>query len=532
MSENVTALKIKIKALIAFRAVFVTLLLGSSFLFKAGYEKFPYAHALSYLIVSLYALTIIYSLLFERIKNLVAFAYTQLVLDVIFGMILIYISGGIDSWFSFILILTVISSSIVLNKRAGYITSTLSSVLYGTLITLQFYRLLPLPIEGIIEEKDYLYNIFVHIISFYLAAYLSGYLSSRLEKTTQKLEEKDTDLRDLDFFNKEVIESLPSGLFTTDISGNVLIFNRAAERITGIKRNSVIGQRIYIAMPFFKFPFVDGRREETIRVNGVQKVIGFNTSPLKDISGNNTGFIGIFQDLTQMKRLESEMKQKEKWAAIGELSSNIAHEIRNPLASLKGSIEILREDTVPRNYRVRLMDIALKEMERLDRIITDFLTYSRPAPPEFKRFDLHGVLDETIELLKNVEHDKGNISIKKNYSGRLEVNADPQKMRQVFWNIGVNAIEAMPEGGELIISTRNTDTIVEITFKDSGVGIDKKYLERIFYPFFTTKECGTGLGLAIVYRIIEEHSGRINVESSPRAGTKIEVIIPKTDGTT
>jgi two-component system sensor histidine kinase PilS (NtrC family) len=526
MSEDAATLKIKIKALIVFRVVFVTLLLGSSFLF-VGYEKFSYVHVLSYLIIPLYTVTIIYSLLFGKIKNLIAFAYTQLLLDVIFEIILIYITGGIESWFSFTLILTVISSSIVLNKSAGYIIATCSSVLYGSIVTLPFYRSPPITSEGLTDEKDYLYKLFVHIISFYLTAYLSGYLSSRLEKTTQKLEKKDLDLRDLEFFSREVVESLPSGLFTTNISGNVLIFNRAAERITGIRKGSIIGQRIDSVLPFFKFPFSEGRKEDIIIVEGVQKIIGLGISTLRGIDESTKGFIVIFQDLTQLKRLETEMKQKEKWAAIGELSSNIAHEIRNPLASLKGSIEMLKEDSVSKNYKKRLMEIALNEMERLDRIITDFLTYSRPTPPEFKRFELHSMLDETIELLKNVE--QNNISINKKYTGRLEVDADPQKMRQVFWNLGINSIEAMPEGGELIISTRNMDRYVEIIFKDFGAGIDGKNIEKIFYPFFTTKENGTGLGLAIAYRIIEEHNGRINVNSSPGVGTTFEIILPKTD---
>src|SRR4030043_829195 len=357
MSEDAATLKIKIKALIVFRVVFVTLLLGSSFLF-AGYEKFSYVHVLSYLNIPLYSVTIIYSLLLGKIKNLIAFAYTQLLLDVIFEIILIYITGGIDSWFSFTLILTVISSSIVLNKRAGYIIATCSSVLYGVLVNLQFYRSPPITSEGIMDEKDYLYKLFVHIISFYLTAYLSGYLSSRLEKTVQKLEEKDIDLRDLEVFNREVVESLPSGIFTTDIKGNVLIFNRTAEKITGIKKDSIIGRSIDLLIPYFKFPFFEGRKEDIIVVKGVQKIIGLGISTLKGADESPKGYIGIFQDLTQIKKLEAGMKQKEKMAAIGELASNIAHEIRNPLASLKGSIEMLKEDSVPKNYKERLMEIA------------------------------------------------------------------------------------------------------------------------------------------------------------------------------
>lgn len=530
MAENAAVLKIRIKALIALRASFVTLLLGSSFIFKAGYEKFPYPQVLSYLIISLYALTIIYSITLERLKKLFAFAYAQLILDVLFGIILIYITGGIESWFSFTLALSVISSSIVLNKRAGYITATLSSILYGALINFQFHELLPFGTGQSIVMRDYLYNIFIHIISFYLTAFLSGYLSSRLEKTAQKLDERDTDLRDLEFFNKEVIQSLPSGLFTTDQSGRVLIFNRAAERITGIKKDTVIGKRIDEVLPFFQSSFVSSRREEIIRADGIQKVIGLQITPLKDVSGNDTGFIGIFQDITELKKFEAEMKLKEKWAALGELSSNIAHEIRNPLASLKGSIEMLKEDTMPQNQKKRLMEIALKEMERLNRIITDFLTYSRPTPPEVKRCELHSILDETVELLKHADQNKSNISINKKYLGRLEIDADPQKMQQVFWNLGLNAIEAMPEGGELIVSTRNTSTAVEVMFKDSGIGIDNHDMERIFYPFFTTKENGTGLGLSIAYRIIEEHAGSISVKSSPGFGTTFEVILPKTNG--
>jgi two-component system sensor histidine kinase PilS (NtrC family) len=523
------ALKIRIKSLTVFRIVFATFLLGSLFLFK-GYEKIHYVSELSYLIVSLYLATIIYLLLLGRIKNLIAFAYTQFLLDVIFEILLVYITGGIDSWFSFTFILTIISSSVVLNKRAGYFSATLSSILYGLLINFQFYGLLPVTSGGLALEEDYMYKIFLHILSFYLTAYLSGYLSSRLENTVQKLEEKDINLRDLELFNREVLESLPSGLFTTDISGKVLIFNRAAEKITGIDKETVIGKRIDSVLPSFRFPFFEERKEETILVDGVQKIVGLTISELRDIAENTEGFIVIFQDLTKLKMLESEVKHKEKWATIGELSSNMAHEIRNPLASLRGSIEILKEDSAPKNYKKRLMEIALNEMDRLNRIISDFLTYSRPAALEFKRFELHSMLDETIDLLKNVEKSKGAVSIHKKYSGRLELNADPEKIRQVFWNLGINAVEAMHEGGELFVSTKDSEKAVGITFKDFGDGIDEKDIEKIFYPFFTTKKDGTGLGLAIAYRIIEEHKGKITVDSSPGIGTTFEVILPKTNG--
>lgn len=522
------SIKRRIKALIVFRALLITLLFGSSFFFK-GSEQLLQTRLLYYLIGSFYFVTLVYSFLLDKIRTLFLFAYAQLIIDVILATLLIYVTGGVESWFSFTLILIIIASSIILNKKAGFVIATLSSVTYGMLVNLQLYDVLRIGSEGLAKEPAYLYKLFVHVIFFYLTAYLSGYLSARLEKTVQELEQTDLDLRNLELFNKEVIESLPSGLFTADMSGKILLFNHAAERITGLDRDAVIGQKIDVVMPFFPFPFLEGRREDIIPVDGVEKIIGITISPLKGVNRAQKGFIAVFQDLTQIKKLEDEIKKKEKMAAIGELSSNIAHEIRNPLASLKGSIEMLREDSVSLTYKERLMDIALKEMERLNHIITDFLTYSRPTLPAFQMFDIRELLDETVELLQNMDHNKSRILFTKNYHSPLFVYADPQKMHQVFWNLGVNAIEAMPEGGELSISADRLKGPVTITFRDSGHGIDEKDIGKVFYPFFTTKGYGTGLGLAIAYRIIDEHNGRISVKSTSGIGTTFEIILPAPD---
>jgi len=282
MADNV--LTARLKALISLRALFVTVLLGSSFLFRIEYF---YAHpkAISYIIISLYLLTIIYALLVTRIKGLFLFTYIQLIFDVIAEIILIYFTGGVESWFSFTLILTVLSSSIVLNKKAGFVTASLSSILYGMLIDLQYYGILNIP-HSVLSERLFLYNIFIHIVSLYLTAYLSGNLSSRLEKTSQKLEEKATHLRDLELFNMKVVESLPSGLFTTDRNGNVLIFNRTAEEITGVNKDLVISRGIGTALPFLSFPLKEGRREVTLETgDDGPKIIGLTVSVLRDASG-------------------------------------------------------------------------------------------------------------------------------------------------------------------------------------------------------------------------------------------------------
>lgn len=519
----------RLKALISLRALFVTLLLGSAFLFRID-DFYAHPRATSYLIISLYLLTITYALLFTRVKHLFLFTYVQLILDVIAEIILIYITRGVESWLSFTLILTVLSSSIVLNKKAGYVIASLSSILYGSLLTLQHYGMLNIP-HSVAVDMFFLYKIFIHVLSLFLTAYLSGNLSSRLEKTSRKLQEKVTQLGDLELFNMKVIESLPSGLFTTDRNGNVLIFNKTAEEITGVSKDRAISGGIKVAFPFLSFPFREGRMEVTLETPEMgPKIIGLTISSLRDASGQGTGFICTFQDLTLIKSLEAEIKQKEKWATIGELSANIAHEIRNPLAAMRGSIEMLRDEKIPPKHKEKLMGIALREMERLNGIVTDFLTYSSSRPLEKKKTDLHLLLDETLYLLNNAEQNKGNISISKGFEGPLIAEVDPQKIRQVFWNLGINAVESMNEGGELTVSTSNQEGLIKISFSDTGPGIQPSRIEKIFYPFFTTKDEGTGLGLSIAYRIMEEHNGRLSVKSMPGIKTTFEIILPRQNG--
>ncbi len=528
MAEH--ALMSRIRALVFFRALFVTLLLGSAFLFKIEYF-YANPRTISSFIITLYLLTIVYSLIVGRVRNLYFFVYVQLVLDVCAEIILVSITGGVESLFSFALILTVLSSSIVVSSRAGYIIASLSSILYGLMVDLQFYRLVPFIDTTTASEKVLLYAIFVNTLSYYITAYLGGYLSRRLAKTEMLLEEQDTQLKDLELFNSKVIESLPSGLFTTDIADRILIFNRAAEKITGLQGQEIIGEHIGTALPFLPVPLQEGRRDVNVIVGTAEeKIIGITISALRDTSGKDTGYIGVFQDLTQLKKLEAEVQQKEKWAAIGELSSNIAHEIRNPLASMKGSIEMLRDPKIPDKHKERLMNIALHEMERLDNIVTDFLTYSRPRPLEMKRIDLHLLLDETLCLLRNMGVDKNTIGIVKDFNGQLVTVADPQQIRQVFWNLGMNAIEAMRTGGRLTVRTRVSPDSIRISFEDTGVGICTGDIGRIFYPFFTTKDAGTGLGLSIAYRIVEEHQGTIAVSSIPGIKTIFTIILNRRYG--
>ncbi|MCE5194089.1 MAG: PAS domain S-box protein [Nitrospiraceae bacterium] len=514
----------KLKALITVRVVFITILLGSFFVFQIEYKSFTNLWAVSNFIAVLYTLTIVYSVFFSKIKDYNRFAYVQIITDILAANALLYLTGGIESWFSFLILLTVMSSSVVLGRRAGYIAATLNSILYGLIIDLQYYRILPISYDSALSEKDFLYNIFVHISAFYLLAFLSGYLSSRLEKA-------DYDLKKLSLFNKELIENIPSGIFSADVKGRILIFNKAAENITGIQRADAFNKKINEIFPFLGILDNANNIEGAIKnIFGENRIISLNVSSLQSLFGEETGFIGIFQDITDMKKMEIDIKNKEKWAAIGELSANIAHEIRNPLASIRGSVEMLKENKITDEQKQKLTEIALKEMERLNNTITDFLKFSSPRPAEFSLSDINVTLGETIELLENTVSMPDNVLIIKNFGGSLWFNADHQKLRQVFWNLAMNAVEAMPEGGELFVSTIKNSDNVEINFEDTGMGIPMKNIKKIFYPFFTTKAGGTGLGLAIAYRIIEEHKGRIDITDNKGHGTIIRVIIPNADG--
>lgn len=514
----------RLKTLTAIRALFVTVLLGSFFVFEIGYSIFPYPNSVLYLIMFLYILTIVYSVLHGRMNPLVL-AYAQFSLDALSVITLIFLTGGIESWFSPLMLLVVIAGPIVLNKRAGYFNAALMGILYGVLIDLQYYHIIPIPYESRLLEKDFLYNMFAHMSALFLTAYLTGFLSSRLERASKRLEERDIDLRDLAIFNREVIESVPSGLFTTDTGGKVMLFNKSAEAITGMKGSEAVGRDIRRLFPFITRLEEKRHSEGILEHGGSRKVLWLAVSKMKDAKGADAGFIGVFQDLTHLKEMETEMKRKEQWAAIGELSANMAHEIRNPLASLKGAIEILKEDAVPKAHKEQLMEIAISEMERLNRIINDFLTYSRPKALDVMEFDLNGLLGETIELIKTREME--NIEFEKDFSGPIQMEGDRQKLQQVFLNLGINAVDAMPEGGRLTVRARETAGGVDVSFSDTGEGIKEGDVQKIFYPFFTTKQDGTGLGLSIAYRIIEDHNGTINVRGAEDGGTTFEISLPK-----
>ncbi len=521
----------RVSTLIYIRVILVTILLGSFYAFRVGYEKLLHPTAFSFFIASLYFLTIIYALVLRVIKTrkqYVVFAYLQITIDIIAETVLLYMTGGIESTFSFLFLLSIVSAGIVLSRRGCYVIATISSVLYSLLINLQFYSLIQTSSVGLFSEKDFFFNIFSHIVAFYLIAFLSGYLSEKLHAATETLVKRDTVLSDLKAFSRYIIESMPSGVFTSDLERKIVTFNTSAEEITGLKKKDVRGEAMEDIFPFLRD--LNGpieRTEGDMQRKGETYPVGMRLSTLKDSAGNVIGLIGIFQDLTSLKAMEADVKRKEKWAFIGELSASIAHELRNPLAALKGSVEMLREKKVSEEHADQLMEIALSEMDRLNGIITDFLLYARPQEIKIEQFDLNQSLRNIITLLRGSERFHEDIEIFSNLEDELTMSGDDKKLQQVFWNLCLNAVDAISSKGSISIFTGKKESNIEIEVSDTGEGIDKEDIDSVFYPFFTTKEKGTGLGLAITHKIVEEHNGKITVESPGSGlGSTFKVILP------
>ncbi|MBF0458927.1 MAG: PAS domain S-box protein [Nitrospirae bacterium] len=534
----------KLRSLILLRVFITYLLLASFFLFDQKFVIFIYPMFLSYLAAFIFFLTIIYLVIYKVLqksheksgssveKSFYLFTYFQIIFDIFLIITLILITGGIDSWFSFLLLVNVISAGITLGRRTILIVAGLSCVFYGVILELQFYQILNVPYLRSLGPKDFFYNIFANITALFLIAFLSRYLLINLEQTSSSLIKTERDFSDLYAFHREVIENIPNGLLYTDTKGSVMLFNRPAEEITGIRREAAVGMTIEDVFDFVRLPITKGIYKGTMAATN--KIIELKLSEHKDNAGQMMGFVITFEDLTKITELEREMKEKEKLAAIGELSANIAHEIRNPLAALRASIEMLREGSVPADKTARVMEIALHEMDRLNKIITDFLVYSNPSPPEFMEVSITAILRETLEMLRNSVTGQNANGLQITADGiddDIIIHGDKDKLKQVFWNMCLNAVQSFGCHGQdhdkrIVVAAKAINGYVKITFQDNGCGIKPEVLKKIFYPFFTTKKDGSGLGLAIVYRIIQEHMGRITVSSVQGDGTTFDIILP------
>lgn len=474
-------------------------------------------------------------------------AYLQFLGDLVLVSALVYFFGGTSSPFSILYFVVIIVASALLRRRAGVLVATLSGVLYAATVLLSLHfeaqteRVVGSAATASIPWAPFtaatLYDLSVHIVSFFAVALLASYLAESASRAERELEERTEDLADLQVVHQDVIESISSGIVTTDLEGNITSINRAGNEILGRGASALAGLPIASSGLFNEQQWKaitersalgDSLRDEVeYKRDGESRYVGFSLSRLESADGSLRGYILIFQDLTNWHGLQEELRIKDRMAAVGELAAGLAHEVGNPLAAISGSVQLLRSSGVLAGESRKLLNILLKESQRLDRTIKGFLRFARPHERSIRRFDVARLLSEHIELLRHSSEvsEKHRLELELEPDGVL-LTADPDQMSQIFWNLARNALRAMPNGGDLRVRAALDHDHYRITFADTGLGMPEERRARMFQPFQSFFDGGLGIGMAIVYRIVEEHGGRVNVESQPGHGTEITVELP------
>lgn len=541
-----TELRRKVAWLIAIRAIISTLLLGTATFAQITAPGSVAVDPFFFLIGLTYALTISYAVTLRFVERYRWLVDLQLAGDALIVSAFIYFTGGVTSYFTSLYVLPIVAGSTVQFRRGGLLVATLSTVLYVGLVLAQY-----LASSGLLTKSWLMYSIALpartaagytvalNVFGFMAAALLSGSLANSLRSAGARLEQASSEIADLQALNQHVIDSLPSGLATTDPSGRVLTFNRAAEVITGVPFRSAMGRPIDEILqipPDVLASIPEGttggtrRHEFRYRPAGARGDLDIGlTATHLETPGGRAGFLLTFQDVTAIKKLERDAAIQQRLAAVGEMAAGIAHEIRNPLASMSGSIQILRQELPLSTEQEQLMDIVLRESERLNTTIRSFLAYARPQRFQIARFDLRRALNDTALLLRNsAEVREGHDIVVDVPSTELWYEADEGQMKQIIWNLATNGLRAMPNGGHLRLmgAVEPSSEGVVLTVRDEGVGIAPEDLDGLFQPFHGTFAKGSGLGLAIVHRIVADYNGEIHVSSQLGAGTTVSVRLP------
>jgi two-component system sensor histidine kinase PilS (NtrC family) len=533
--------------LIAIRAIISTILLGSATFTQISAPGSLPVNPFFFLIGLTYALTITYAVTLRLVNRHRWLVDLQLAGDALIVSAFIYVTGGITSYFTSLYVLPIAAGSTVQFRRGGLLVATLSAVLYVGLVLAQYFAaagLLPemwlfqdyptLPARSVAQ-----YTVVLNVFGFFAVAVLSGSLANSLRSAGAQLERASSEIADLQALNQYVIDSLPSGLVTTDSSNRILTFNRAAESISGVPFRMAVGRPIeevlQLSPPVMEsirndLPAGGGRRQEFRyrTTEGRDLDVGLSATHL-ETPGGRTGLLFSFQDVTNIKKLQREAAIQQRLAAVGEMAAGIAHEIRNPLASMSGSIQILRQELPLSSEQEQLMDIVLRESERLNTTIRSFLAYARPQRFQIQRFDVRRALTDTALLLRNsAEVMEGHVVTLDVPDTELWYEADEGQIKQIVWNLATNGLRAMPDGGQLRLvgAFEPVSEGVVLTVQDEGIGMPSEELDALFQPFHGTFAKGSGLGLAIVHRIVADYNGQVQVRSEPGAGTTVAVRLP------
>jgi two-component system, NtrC family, sensor histidine kinase PilS len=520
------------------RVVVYTVILG----ILVGVEKVvspavPYSAVLSVLLTAL-VLTLIFSLWAMFASNYRLQSIIQISIDLGIITAIVYLTGATESFFWILYFLIIVYASLVFFQRGGIITAAAAALLHSSMLLVVAAQVIPSYALVQPPLRSVLVLIALNSFALLVVGYFSGYLSENLRRKGVELQDKTNTLATVMALNENIFQSMRGGLLTTDLEAKVTRLNPAGEEILRRGGTDIIGKLIGEAFPDIHFADCTSMLSSGVRnvridsilsfADGSEKFVGLSVSPLYRDHQVLIGYLVNFQDLTELKRLEREIRAKDRMAAVGEMAAGMAHEIRNPLASMSGSVGLLRRELSLTEDQSKLMKIVFYEAQRLNKIINDFLIYSRQVTHNPQPVDLNQLMEDTITLLDN----SSEVTEKHRIEGKSEQNpllctADPDLLRQVFWNLSQNAVRAMPQGGTLTIEIKKPDHgEVKIFFRDTGVGIEEDRIDKIFEPFHSSFADGTGLGLAIVYQIIQVHQGRIEAHSTLGQGAVFEVTLP------
>ncbi|MCL1925665.1 MAG: ATP-binding protein [Syntrophorhabdaceae bacterium] len=470
-----------------------------------------------------------------------AASYIQALVDVVFISILVFATGGVDSVFSFMYVIIILLGSLERYMKGAMVWAMLSSAGYAMLVYLQMKGVFVLPGYGnaVIPLPRFLRTVVIHSAGFFLTGGLSGLLGEDIRKGMERLQVRDDVIRNLEMFHKNVIDNIPSGILTTDLSGTITLNNDSACLILGKPSGEFIGRPLREVLggidedaEQFRYEGSAAVRPEVhfVRPDGTEIFLGFSSSQMKDPYGNIIGRVVIFQDLSPIKRMEERVRVADRLAGMGEMAAELAHEIRNPLASIAGSSQLLRESGEVPGDSTTLLEIIEQESKRLNNLISEFLSYSKANIRTVTRVRLTSLLREIVEAVRSGEGREKNLLIEDHTAKELEVEGDAEQLKQVVWNLLRNAVQSTPPGGRIIVDAfeqfRHGVLYAVLSIIDSGPGVDPQNMSKIFTPFFTTKEGGTGFGLPISQRIVHHHKGFIEARSHVGQGSVFSVFLP------
>ena len=481
-----------------------------------------------------YSVSLFYVLLLSFWQEHRMQASLQVLTDLVLASLVIHVTGGWDSSLNFLYPLVIIVASVLLPRVWAQLVAALAFILYGTVLELNYYGVVPSYCTTHPSFKALQAIIFVNLFAFLLIAYLAGLLTAKLRQVGVQLKDASGALESLQALHENIIHSISSGLITTGLDGRITLVNAAAQRL--LERTLADLVDVPVSKLFVDpLPTVDSQQTHgEVRFDThtkFRKTLRVRVSALTVPERGELGHVYVLDDLTEIRRLEREVRMQDRLAAVGRLAAAIAHEIRNPLTSIAGSVSMLSGVPEMNEDHRRLLDIVTRESQRLNSIITDFLAYSRTKQYHFAKVDLIPLVEDTLTLMDHrMTAEKTNIKIERRFAvEQAWTFADGDKVKQVFWNFCENAVRAMKGGGRLTVAVEPQGDDWQVGFSDTGEGMTPQQTEKIFEPFQSNFEGGTGLGLAIVYQIVQAHEGKVWARSKPGQGTTFLVRLRQLD---